>query len=175
MGVGDGSTTRIYSLQLQLAARSIIIIHNTKVPHKQPVQIPLLHTMRLHFNAYLATALVISSSLYHVTADSTTTSIRGTRSASQTSSMEENLLTSNTRFLIPKERRLLPHEGVMRTIIIRVTDGEGKQPITDARRESDTWFGTHGLALAGNLNSLVRMISYQCLTSVALFPFTNLQ
>ncbi len=112
--------------------------------------------MRIHFNAYfhLATSLVFSSSMHHVTADS----IRGTRSTSQTSSIEEN--SFNTRFLIPSERRLLPHEGVMRTLIIRVTDGEGKQPITDGRRESDTWFGTHDLALAGNQNSLVRVLSY---------------
>mmetsp|Transcript_19370 Transcript_19370/g.30300 ORF Transcript_19370/g.30300 Transcript_19370/m.30300 type:complete len:160 (-) Transcript_19370:507-986(-) len=113
--------------------------------------------MRLHFNAYfhLATSLVFSSSMHHVTADS----IRGTRSTSQTSSIEEN--SFNTRFLIPSERRLLPHEGVMRTLIIRVTDGEGKQPITDGRRESDTWFGTHDLALAGNQNSLTGLYE-QC-------------
>lgn len=46
----------------------------------------------------------------------------------------------------------------MRTLIIRVTDGEGKQPVTDGRRQSDTWFGTHDLALAGNLNSMVRIM-----------------
>lgn len=46
----------------------------------------------------------------------------------------------------------------MRTLIIRVTDGEGKQPVTDGRRQSDTWFGTHDLALAGNLNSMVRIL-----------------
>lgn len=30
------------------------------------------------------------------------------------------------RYLLSKERRLIAHEGVMRTLIIRVTDGEGK-------------------------------------------------
>ncbi|KAL7547050.1 hypothetical protein ACHAWF_010369 [Thalassiosira exigua] len=61
--------------------------------------------------------------------------------------------TNSSRFLIG-ERRLLAHEGVMRTLILRVTDGAGNAPITDARRESDTWFGTHGLILAENQNSM---------------------
>ena len=109
--------------------------------------------MRFYFTAYLASlGLAFSSSLQHASADS----IRGTRIASQASSTEENSIDS--RYLISEHRRLLPHEGVMRTLIIRVTDGEGKEPITDARRQSDTWFGTHGLQLAGNLNSLVRSL-----------------
>ena len=32
------------------------------------------------------------------------------------------------RYLLTEERRLLPHEGVMRTLIIRVTDSEGEVP-----------------------------------------------
>ncbi len=92
----------------------------------------------------------------HVKADS----IRGARSVSQPSLIEENFEenSANSRFLIPSERRLLPHEGVMRTLIIRVTDGEGREPITDGRRQSDQWFGTHDLTLAGNLNSMVRIL-----------------
>ena len=117
--------------------------------------------MKLHFNAYLATnlALVSSSSMHRVKADS----IRGARSVSQPSLIEENFEenSANSRFLIPSERRLLPHEGVMRTLIIRVTDGEGRQPITDGRRQSDTWFGTHDLTLAGNLNSMVRNLFHK--------------
>ena len=60
-----------------------------------------------------------------------------------------------TRFL-SEGRRLLPMEGVFRTLIIRVTDSEGREPHTDARRETDVWFGTHGLEFAGTQNSLVR-------------------
>ena len=60
-----------------------------------------------------------------------------------------------TRFL-SEGRRLLPMEGVFRTLIIRVTDSAGNQPVTNAEKESDVWFGTHGLVFAGNQNSLVR-------------------
>ena len=60
------------------------------------------------------------------------------------------------RFL-SERRRLLPRQGVMRTLIIRVTDNQGDTPVTDARRQSDVWFGTHNMTLAGNLNSMVRI------------------
>ncbi|KAL7545370.1 hypothetical protein ACHAWF_009704 [Thalassiosira exigua] len=69
--------------------------------------------------------------------------------------------TNSSRFLMGDHRRLLAHEGVMRTLILRVTDGAGNAPITDARRESDTWFGTHGLLFAENQNSLFSLYD-QC-------------
>ena len=56
---------------------------------------------------------------------------------------------------ISGRRRLLPEEGVMRTLIIRVTDSAGNTPVTDGRRESDVWFGSHNMKFAGNLNSMV--------------------
>ena len=49
--------------------------------------------------------------------------------------------SSKTTCFLSKRRRLLPHEGVMRTLILRVTDSRGDTPVTDAHRESDTWFG----------------------------------
>ena len=119
--------------------------------------------MRFYFTAYLASlGLAFSSSLQHASADS----IRGTRT-------EENSIDS--RYLISEHRRLLPLEGVMRTLIIRVTDSEGKEPMTDARRQSDTWFGTHGLQLAENLNSLVRSLLLKLyLLALYLHVLTNL-
>ena len=67
---------------------------------------------------------------------------------------EDDGSSKTTRFL-SERRRLLPHEGVMRTLVLRVTDGRGETPVTDARRESDTWFGTHNMTLARNQNSMV--------------------
>ena len=38
---------------------------------------------------------------------------------------QEPVDMASNRYLLSKERRLIAHEGVMRTLIIRVTDGEG--------------------------------------------------
>eukprot|EP00548_Thalassiothrix_antarctica_P009548 CAMPEP_0194158756 /NCGR_PEP_ID=MMETSP0152-20130528/77447_1 /TAXON_ID=1049557 /ORGANISM="Thalassiothrix antarctica, Strain L6-D1" /LENGTH=1354 /DNA_ID=CAMNT_0038868245 /DNA_START=102 /DNA_END=4166 /DNA_ORIENTATION=+ len=54
-------------------------------------------------------------------------------------------------------RRLLPHTGVMRTLVLRVTDNQGDSPDNNAFKISDLLFGTHGLTLTGNLNSLASM------------------
>ena len=42
---------------------------------------------------------------------------------------QETVAIASNRYLLSKERRLIAHEGVMRTLIIRVTDGEGKRII----------------------------------------------
>ena len=52
--------------------------------------------------------------------------IRGTNLDVRDVSQEPMFMASN-RYLITEGRRLIAHEGVMRTLIIRVTDGEGKQ------------------------------------------------
>ena len=49
----------------------------------------------------------------------------------------------------------VPKTGVMRSLILRVTDQLGDQPGNNAPKISDLIFGTHGLTLTGNQNSMV--------------------
>eukprot|EP00547_Thalassionema_nitzschioides_P008755 CAMPEP_0194227362 /NCGR_PEP_ID=MMETSP0156-20130528/42821_1 /TAXON_ID=33649 /ORGANISM="Thalassionema nitzschioides, Strain L26-B" /LENGTH=994 /DNA_ID=CAMNT_0038959841 /DNA_START=157 /DNA_END=3137 /DNA_ORIENTATION=- len=79
---------------------------------------------------------------------------------------------SGTRYL-SERRRLLPMEGVFRTLIIRVTDSEGRVPHTDARQETDVWFGTHGLEFAGNQNSLTSLYDQCSGGKLTFFPATG--
>jgi len=51
----------------------------------------------------------------------------------------------------------IPHTGVMRTLVLRVTDNLGDQPENNAQKISDLIFGTHKLTLTDNLNSLASM------------------
>jgi len=64
---------------------------------------------------------------------------------------------NSTRFLSEGRRRLLPMEGVFRTLIIRVTDSAGNVPQTSALTETDVWFGTHDLEFTQNQNSLTSL------------------
>ena len=63
---------------------------------------------------------------------------------------------NSTHFLSEGRRRLLPMEGVFRTLIIRVSDSAGNVPQTSALTNTDVWFGTHDLEFTQNHNSLVR-------------------
>ncbi|KAL7541977.1 LOW QUALITY PROTEIN: hypothetical protein ACHAXR_011398 [Thalassiosira sp. AJA248-18] len=99
--------------------------------------------------AFAALLGVIASS-----SASATTRIRGAAPDVLVASLTD---TTSTRYLMSNERRLLAHAGTMRTLIVRVTDGDGNQPLTDSRRESDAWFGTHDNAYSENQNSMVRL------------------
>jgi len=84
------------------------------------------------------------------------TSIRGGEKNAVTGSDATNQKAQHGTRILSEGRRLLPMEGIFRTLIIRVRDSAGNEPQTNAQRETDTWFGTHGLAFANNQNSLVR-------------------
>ena len=72
----------------------------------------------------LGSALVALIALPSVSA----ATLRGANLDGSDVSQEPVAMASN-RYLLSKERRLIAHEGVMRTLIIRVTDGEGKRII----------------------------------------------
>ena len=104
----------------------------------------------LHLSLFLA---LLSSSK---PCAASVTSIRGGEKNVVAGSDATNQKAQRGTRILSEGRRLLPMEGTFRTLIIRVTDSAGNEPQTDARRETDTWFGTHGLAFANNQNSLVR-------------------
>ena len=63
--------------------------------------------------------------------------------------------------MIEESMRLIPHTGITRSLILRITDSLGDQPDNDASKISDLIFGTHKLTLTGNLNIMVSiLVSY---------------
>ena len=58
-----------------------------------------------------------------------------------------------------ERRRLLPHSGVMRSLILRITDSQGGQPKNEKHMLSDLIFGSHKLNITSNQNSMVSIFS----------------